>query len=165
MIADLPMRFPRATLLVAAVLTIGLGLFAARFSVDSAVDQLLPEDDADGVYYEGVRRAFGSEEIAVVGIFADDVFAPATLARIDRLSAALAALPGVAGRHQPDHPAAGRDGRATASAARRSCRRCRSTRRSVAALRARALADRLGRALLVVRRRPRRPASGCASSR
>ena len=95
MIADLPVRFPRATLLVAAVLTIGLGLFAARFSVDSAVDRLLPEGDADGLYYEGVRRAFGSEDVVVVGIFADDVFAPATLARIDRLSSAVAALSGV----------------------------------------------------------------------
>jgi predicted RND superfamily exporter protein len=95
MIVDLPIRFPRATLLVAAVLTIGLGVFAARFSVDSAVDRLLPEGDADGVYYEGVRRAFGSEDVVVVGIFADDVFAPATLARIDRLSTALAALSGV----------------------------------------------------------------------
>ena len=53
MIADLPIRFPRATLLVAAVLTIGLGLFAARFSVDSAVDRLLPEGDADGALLRG----------------------------------------------------------------------------------------------------------------
>ena len=92
---DLPLRFPRATLLVAAVLTIGLGVFAVRFQVDSAVDRLLPEGDADGVYYEDARRAFGSEDVVVVGLFADDVFAPATLARMGRLSAALAQLPGV----------------------------------------------------------------------
>lgn len=92
---DLPTRWPRATLLVVAALTIGLGVFAARFRVDSAVDRLLPEGDADGTYYEGVRRAFGSEEVAVVGVFADDVFAPPTLARIDRLSAELARLPEV----------------------------------------------------------------------
>jgi predicted RND superfamily exporter protein len=95
MFVDLPLRFPRTTLLVAAVLTIGLGVFAARFTVDSAVDRLLPEGDADGAYYEGVRRAFGSEDVVVVALFADDVFAPATLGRIARLSTALAALPGV----------------------------------------------------------------------
>jgi uncharacterized protein len=95
MLANLPMRFPRTTLLVVAALTIGLGLLAARFRVDSAVDRLLPEGDADSVFYDGVRRAFGSEEVAVVGLFADDVFTPATLARIDRLSTALARLPDV----------------------------------------------------------------------
>lgn len=95
MLVDLPLRFPRTTLLVAAVLTLTLAVFAARFRVDSAVDRLLPEGDADAVYHDGARRAFGSEEVAVVGLFADDVFAPAVLARVDRLSRALAALPGV----------------------------------------------------------------------
>jgi hypothetical protein len=89
---DLPTRWPRATLLVVAALTVALGGFATRFRVDSAVDRLLPEGDADGIHYDGVRRAFGSEEVAVVGVFADDVFAPPTLARIARLSAELARL-------------------------------------------------------------------------
>ncbi|MFN8643173.1 MAG: MMPL family transporter [Candidatus Binatia bacterium] len=92
---DLPTRWPRATLLLVALVTAVLGAFAVRVRVDSAVDQLLPEGDADGTYYEGVRRDFGSEEVVVVGVFADDVFAPATLARIDRLSTALAHLPEV----------------------------------------------------------------------
>ena len=92
---SLPQRFPRATLCLAAVVTIGLGVSAAQFRVDSAVDQLLPTNDPDTEYYEGVRRVFGNEEIAVIGIFADDVFAPATLTRIDRLTRALARLPGV----------------------------------------------------------------------
>ena len=92
---DLPTRWPRATLLVVAGLTVVLGGFAARVRVDSAVDRLLPEGDADGTYYEGVRHAFGSEEVVVVVLFADDVFTPATLDRIARLSTALAALPEV----------------------------------------------------------------------
>jgi predicted RND superfamily exporter protein len=92
MLLDLPLRFPRTTLLLAAALTIVLGVFAASFRVDSAVDRLLPAGDADAAYYEGVRRAFGSEEVAVVGVFAEDVFAPATLRRIDRLTRALAQL-------------------------------------------------------------------------
>ena len=90
-----PQRAPRTTLVVVGAVTLVLLAFAARFRVDSAVDQLLPEADADGTYYEGVRRVFGSEEIAVIGVFGDDVFAPATLERIDRLTRSLAALPGV----------------------------------------------------------------------
>jgi len=91
----LPQRFPRTVLLLIAAITLGLGAAASRFRVDSAIDQLLPVHDAAGNYYAGVRQVFGSEEIDVIGVFADDVFAPATLARIDRLSQALAALPGV----------------------------------------------------------------------
>jgi uncharacterized protein len=94
-LSRLPQRAPRATLAIAAALTLILGTYAARFQVDSAVDQLLPEADAEGAYYEGVRRLFGSEEIAVIGVFTDDVFRPRTLERIDRLTRALAALPGV----------------------------------------------------------------------
>ncbi|MGH7788118.1 MAG: efflux RND transporter permease subunit [Candidatus Binatia bacterium] len=90
-----PQRYPRTMLLIVAAITLVLGVFAARFGVDSAVDQLLPEHDPDGAYYETVRQAFGSEEIAVVGLFADDVFAAATLARIDRMTRELAAIPGV----------------------------------------------------------------------
>ena len=92
---NLPQRFPRAALLLVAAITVGLGVYAARFRVDSAIDQLLPEHDADGAYYAGVRQAFGSEEINVIALFADDVFAPETLARIDRLSRQVARLPGV----------------------------------------------------------------------
>jgi predicted RND superfamily exporter protein len=92
---SLPQRFPRATLCLAGAVTIWLGAWAAHFRVDSAVDQLLPINDPDTEYYDGVRRVFGSEEIAVIGIFAADVFAPETLTRIDRLTRELARLPGV----------------------------------------------------------------------
>lgn len=91
----LPQRFPRAALCLVGAVAIGLGASAAQFRVDSAVDQLLPINDPDTDYYGGVRRVFGNEEIAVIGIFADDVFAPATLARIDRLTGELERLPGV----------------------------------------------------------------------
>ena len=93
---SIPQRYPRTTLCVAAAVTLVLGVLAAQFRVDSAVDQLLPVNDPDTAYYDGVRRLFGNEQIAVIGIFADDVFAPATLARIDRLTRALAELPDVA---------------------------------------------------------------------
>lgn len=150
MVADLPLRFPRTTLLIAAGLALGLGVLAARFRVDSAVDRLLPEGDADSVYYDGVRRAFGSEEVAVVGLFADDVFAPATLARIERLSRALAALPGVeevtsvttARRIELGEDGLGRVALIPALP---------TDERTAAALRARVLADRLAPGPLVAR--------------
>jgi predicted RND superfamily exporter protein len=91
----LPIRAPRSALAVILAVTAVLGLSARSISVDSAIENLLPSDDPERVYYEQVRAVFGSEQASLIGIFAPDVFAPATLAKIDRLSARLAALDGV----------------------------------------------------------------------
>ena len=92
---SLGIRYPRSTLALLAVITILLGLQAQKIRVDSAIDTLLPHDDPERGFYEEAKRVFGSEEGTVIGIFAPDVFAPATLARIDRLSNALAGIDGV----------------------------------------------------------------------
>ncbi len=92
---SIPLRRPRATLAVMLAITAVLGAFAPRIKVDSSIENLLPRDDPDRVYYREVRDLFGSEEITVIGVFADDVYAPATLAKIDHLSEQLAAIPGV----------------------------------------------------------------------
>jgi predicted RND superfamily exporter protein len=92
---DLPVRRPRLTLGVVLALTCVFGFFAASIRVDSAVENLLPDEDPERSYYEQVRAEFGGEEASVIGVFADDVFAPATLARIDTLSRRLAAIEGV----------------------------------------------------------------------
>lgn len=91
----LPLRAPRATLAVLTLVTIVAARWAVEIRIDSAVDNLLSRDDPALAYYEGVRERFGNEEVTVIGVFADDVFAPATLAKIDRISTAVAALEGI----------------------------------------------------------------------
>lgn len=90
-----PIRHPRTTVGFIVVLTLVLGIFAAQIQVDSAIENLLPTNDAERLYYDEVVREFGSEEATVVGIFADDVFTPENLARIDELSRALAKIEAV----------------------------------------------------------------------
>ena len=90
-----PIRAPRLTLAVMLAVTAVLAFHASRIRVDSSIENLLPADDPDKRYYNDVRAVFGDEEISVIGVFADDVFAPGTLAKIDRLSTRLAALDGV----------------------------------------------------------------------
>jgi hypothetical protein len=92
---SLPLRAPWLTIAVVAVLTVALGAVAARIRVDSSIENLLPAHDPERLYYNDVRKQFGSEEILVIGVFAGDVFAPETLARIDRLCEQLAAIDGV----------------------------------------------------------------------
>ena len=89
-----PLRAPRLTLFALAAVTAVLAVCAARIRIDSAIENLLPTDDPDRRYYETVRAAFGSEESTLIGVFGD-VFAPDTLATIDRLSRRLAKLDGV----------------------------------------------------------------------
>ncbi|MCK6557252.1 MMPL family transporter [Candidatus Binatia bacterium] len=92
---DVPLHWPRVTLVVMLVLTAVFGAFAARIRVDSSIENLLPSDDPARLYYDQVKTVFGDEEIAVIGVFAENVFTPSTLARIDALSKRLAQIDGV----------------------------------------------------------------------
>jgi len=92
---SLPVRAPWVVVAATLAITVVLGYFGARIRVDSAIENLLPEHDADREYYEGVRKAFGSEEATVIGMFADDVFEAHRIATIDRLSRRLAEIDGV----------------------------------------------------------------------
>ena len=94
-VVELPLRAPRAILVAAGLLT---ALFAARapfVRIDGSIDSLLVTGDPERAVHAEAERVFGSDELTRIGLFADDVFAPATLARIDRLSRALARIEGV----------------------------------------------------------------------
>jgi predicted RND superfamily exporter protein len=94
-IVDLAVSFPRSLLAVLLMITAVMGWFAAQVRVDSGVENLLPTDDPDRTYYDEVKRTFGNDDATVIGVFADDVFAPPTIAKIDQLSKDLAAIDGV----------------------------------------------------------------------
>ncbi len=90
-----PLRRPQLTVALVLAWTVFFGIFAVQIRVDSAVENLLPSGDADRLYYDGVRRDFGSEEANVVAVFADDVFSRHSLSVIDRISKSLAEIDGV----------------------------------------------------------------------
>ena len=56
-----------------------------RLEVDMSTDRLLPEDSPARIFYEHVRKAFGSDETMVVALSADDVFTHDVLSRIATL--------------------------------------------------------------------------------
>lgn len=91
----LPVRWPRATLAVMLAFTVVFAVYAARIRVDSSIENLLPSDDPAKLYYDEVKTVFGDEEVTVIGVFAEDVFAPGTLAKIEALSQRLARIDGV----------------------------------------------------------------------
>src|SRR5881397_3241325 len=86
-----PLVFVAANLLVTAV----LGVFALRIRIESSLESVLPAGDPEVEYYTRVRATFGSDDVGVVGVRADDIFAPATIGKIARVTDALGRISGV----------------------------------------------------------------------
>ena len=66
-----------------------------RIEVDMSTDRLLPENQPGRVFYDYVRKAFGSDETMVVALSADDIFTQDVLSRIATLVDRLARVEGV----------------------------------------------------------------------
>ncbi len=93
--ARIPARHPRTTLAVTFLATAVLAVDAVKVRVESSLASVLPAGDPAVAYYEATRERFGSDDVAVVGVRADNVLAPETLAKIARVTTVLAKLEGV----------------------------------------------------------------------
>src|SRR3989442_7899089 len=80
-----------ANLAVTAV----LGLYAVHIRIENSLESMLPAGDPKVAYYNTTRALFGSDDVGVIGVRADDVFAPSTILKIARVTDALARVPGV----------------------------------------------------------------------
>lgn len=70
-----------------------LGYYASHIRIDSSIESLLPQDDPEKQYYNDVRRLFGSEDVAVVGLITDNIYTPHTLQKITRLTEEFKKIP------------------------------------------------------------------------
>src|SRR5215470_8687242 len=86
---------PWIILASALLLTLGLGFYAWQIRIESSFESVQPRHDPDVTYYEQIRQTFGSDDVVVVGLRTDDLFAPATLEKIHRVTVALEKLEGV----------------------------------------------------------------------
>ena len=86
---------PKTVLLLVLLLTGFFAIHARHIHLDSSVDSLLPRDDPEKTYYEEIRRQFGSDEIGVIGVIADDVYSPQVLQKIKRLTESISQIPEV----------------------------------------------------------------------
>jgi hypothetical protein len=85
----------RLVLLIHLLLTIFLAAFAWRLRIEGSLQSVLPAGDPAVQFYADVRATFGSDDVAVVGVLADDLFSAPTLSKIARVTDALARLEGV----------------------------------------------------------------------
>jgi predicted RND superfamily exporter protein len=88
-------RHPLSVVVANLLVTVVLGIYALDLRIESSLESVFPEDDPGVAYYADVRRTFGSDDVAVVGVRANDIFAPATLAKIARLTDELGRIKGV----------------------------------------------------------------------
>lgn len=80
-------------LAVAGIVDLRTGEF--RLWVDPSINRLLPTGDPEVAFYEHVRETFGNDEIVLVAVEAPDVYEPAVLATVARISDRLAEIDGV----------------------------------------------------------------------
>ena len=82
-------HWPKIVLLLIFALTGFLGTYAVCLRIDSSVEHLLATDDPNKKYYEEIRSLFGSDDMGVIGIVAENVYTPAVLEKIKRITAAV----------------------------------------------------------------------------
>src|SRR5262245_52960554 len=77
------------------IVTVALGLQIGRLEVDTSTESFEVQSDPARPYHEWYKERFGGGSRTIVLVKAADVFAPAALDAVRRLSDAFAELPGV----------------------------------------------------------------------
>jgi predicted RND superfamily exporter protein len=88
-------RHPLAVVVANLALTVILGAYALHIRIENSLETMLPAGDPEVAYYNATRAVFGSDDVGVVGVRADDVFAPATITKIARVTEAISRIDGV----------------------------------------------------------------------
>src|SRR5437899_4517747 len=88
-------RHALAVVVANVALTAVLGLYAVHIRIENSLESMLPAGDPKVEYYNATRAIFGSDDVGVIGVRADDIFAPATIEKIARVTTALGKVPGV----------------------------------------------------------------------
>ena len=92
----LAMDWPKTTLAVLLLLTVGFGAQLPKIHIDTDPENMLEADQPDRVLYDRAKRDFGIHDMIVVGITDErGVFRPDTLARVGRIIDGILAIPGV----------------------------------------------------------------------
>ncbi len=94
-IAHLIVHRPKILLFFLLLLTGFFAYYARHIRTDSSVESMLPQGDPEKLYYDDVRRLFGSDDVAVIGLIADDIYTPQVLQKVQRLTDEFRKIPEV----------------------------------------------------------------------
>jgi uncharacterized protein len=88
-------QWPKLTLLLGLLLTSFLAYHAWHLRIDSSAENLYAQNDPNRKYYEEMRKLFGSDDTGVIGLVTENVYTPATLEKIKRITAEVEKVGGV----------------------------------------------------------------------
>ena len=88
-------KHPAAAALLFALVTIFFAAQIPRLEIDASNEGFMLEQDPARHYYEQVKATFGSDELTVVMVKADDIFTAPALHAVQRVSNALERVDGV----------------------------------------------------------------------
>jgi len=107
-------RHPLIVVAAHVAVTMVLSVYALQIRFENTVGSLLPPNHPDVIFYEQARATFGSDDVAVIGVGAHDLFVPQTLEKIAQVTDELAKIEGVQRvvsiTNAPDPVAASNDG-------------------------------------------------------
>lgn len=86
---------PVAALAFVAALTLFLGAGLARLRIDTSIETMIVDGDADRQAFDDKKRIFGNDEVVAVAIPYGDALSPAALASQRRIQSRFEELPGV----------------------------------------------------------------------
>ncbi len=93
---DAPIRHPRAALVIAFLLSVALAVGVLRLGVDSNIESMMVEGDADQRAFEAKKDVFGSDEVISVALPYRDALSAEALVQQQRIVARLRAFPEIA---------------------------------------------------------------------
>ena len=88
----LVLRRRRVVLAISLLALVVASASLSKIGFDNTVETWFLDDDPDLAIYDHFGETFSGDQIVVVGVFAADVFAPAVLDAVDRISTAAAEL-------------------------------------------------------------------------
>ena len=86
---------PQFVLLLLVLLTAFFGFHARHLRIDSSVEHLLASNDPNRAYAGKIRGLFGSDDIGVIGLVTDNIYTPAVLEKLKKLTAQVEKVDGV----------------------------------------------------------------------
>ena len=85
----------KLVVLLTLIPTVAGGAVAGRVAFDAKIENFFLDDDPALVEYNAFLERFKADQIAVIGLFADDVFNPRVLAKIDAITREVDDMPHV----------------------------------------------------------------------
>ena len=86
-IAHFIVHRPKILLFFLLLVTAFFAYHARHIRIDSSAESILPQGDPEKGYYDEVRRLFGSDDVAVIGLITDNIYTPQVLQKVKRLTA------------------------------------------------------------------------------